>query len=283
MFVNAIKRRLGAVVRATVGDLVFHETLRSAFGVRTTIPNRWFERAEVNRIGQATITADVVTIIPTYRRPDLLTLAVRSALDQDVADHAVVVVSDGEKVVSELPNDPRLHVLQLTRNVGVAGVVRNVGIRASDSRYIAFLDDDNQWLPGHLNELVAALDGGADFAYSGLIRVLDDGREFDRLLRPFVRRELRNVNYIDVNTVGVRRSRRVRFSTRRRRALEKAGEDWVLAWRLTRRSCVVQVPRFTVRYLINPHSFFWPGFAQNAQRSLDEGELLGHGDVQSEP
>jgi glycosyltransferase involved in cell wall biosynthesis len=268
--VTAIRKRLRAVIHATIGELVIFEFVHSVLDVRSAIRNRLFERAEVRRLGAGAICAEIVTIIPTYKRPELLALAVRSALDQDVPDHAVIVISDGDDVAGVLPSDPRLHVHRLTRNIGVAGVVRNVGIRASTSRYIAFLDDDNQWLPGHLNALVEALDGGADYAYTGLIRILDDGREFDRLLRPFVRRNLRNENYVDVNTVVVRRSRRVRFSRRTRRALEAPGEDWVFIWRLSRRSRPAVVERYTVRYLVNPKSFFWPGHAERAQRMLDQ-------------
>ncbi|WP_231591453.1 glycosyltransferase [Saccharothrix sp. ST-888] len=45
-------------------------------------------------------------------------------------------------------------------------MVRNVGIRLSSSRYVAFLDDDNEWEPDHLGPAVGALraPGGPDAA-----------------------------------------------------------------------------------------------------------------------
>lgn len=263
---DVLKRPLQLIVQATIGEVVAHEWWYSARRLRTVVRNRRRERHEVERASTRSISANIVTIIPTYRRPDLLRAAVLSALSQDVADHALVVISDGEPVDADLPDDPRLHVIQLSRNTGVAGIVRNVGIRCSTSRYIAFLDDDNEWMPGHLNALVRALDTGAHLAYTGVIRVLPDGREYDRLVEPYVRRSLRHGNYIDVNTMGVRRVGNVYFSRRLRHRLEMPGEDWVYAWRQSRRGRVVQVPECSVRYLINPNSYFWPGFAASASR-----------------
>lgn len=270
-FGRSVKRPLQKLVQSTIGEVVAHEWWYSLLRAHTTVRNRILERREVARAGIQPVHANIVTIIPTYRRPELLSAAVRSALDQDVADHAVLVVSDGEPIEAVLPEDPRLHLIEMSRNCGVAGVVRNIGIRCSTSRYIAFLDDDNEWMDGHLQALLMALDGGAHLAYTGVVRVLPDGREFDRLAEPYVRRTLRHRSYIDVNTIGLRRKGPVYFSRRRRYGQEMPGEDWVYAWRQSRRGTVTQVPHCSVRYLINPNSYFWPGFAESASN-----QDLGH-------
>jgi len=263
------RRQLQRAAHSTIGEVMAHEWWYSVLRAHTVVANRLRERQEVRRLSSRTVRADVVTIIPTYRRPELLRAAVVSALAQDVADHAVIVVSDGEQVHASLPDDPRLHVLELSRNTGVAGVVRNIGIRCSRSRYVAFLDDDNEWMPGHLAAIVTALDTGAHIAYTGVVRVLPGGREFDRLAEPYVRRTLRHRSYIDVNTMGVHRHGNICFSRRRRYPQEMPGEDWVYAWRQSRRGSVVQLPECSVRYLINPDSYFWPGFAEFASNSAD--------------
>ena len=72
--------------------------------------------------------ASVATIIPTYRRPEQLVEAVESALAQTMDDLVVVVIDDGAGL-PRLPDDERLFAYSLSRNCGVAGVVRNVGIR----------------------------------------------------------------------------------------------------------------------------------------------------------
>src|SRR5262249_46759018 len=125
-------------------------------------------------------TARVVTVISTYRRQDLLLRAIDSALAQDVDDHAVVVVDDGGGLPSDLPpDDPRLTAFSLTRNLGVAGVTRNVGIRVSSSELLAFLDDDNEWRPDHLRQSLAAHASGAELTYTALERVRADGSVVD--------------------------------------------------------------------------------------------------------
>ncbi len=57
------------------------------------------------------------------------------------------------------PITPRLRAVSLSRNTAVLGLVRNVGIRLTDSDFIAFLDDDNQWKPNHLHTAITALRG----------------------------------------------------------------------------------------------------------------------------
>lgn len=256
------------VLRTIRSDLPLQDLIWSLRRCVGSLRNRRRENEAVENMAGDPVTARVVTIIPTYRRPELLGAAVASALEQGVDDHAVVVVSDGAPVTAELPDDPRVHVMVLGENIGIAGIVRNIGIRCSRSEYIAFLDDDNQWRPGHLTSLLAALEEGAAIAYSGLIRVLPDGREYDRVLVDFDRRRLRTENYIDINTVAVRRAGAPLFSRRRREALEAPGEDWTFAWRMTRRAHVATVPECSVRYLINPQSYFWPGFAEHADQQL---------------
>jgi hypothetical protein len=103
-------------------------------------------RREASRAAENLVT----TVIPTYRRPVELGAAVRSALAQTVRDHTVIVVDDGAGLPDDLPSDDRLIAVSLSRNTGVLGVVRNVGIRLARSEFVAFLDDDNTWEPDHL-------------------------------------------------------------------------------------------------------------------------------------
>ncbi len=199
--------------------------------------------------------ASVVTVIPTYKRPTELVDAVRSALAQTVTDHVVIVIDDGAGL-PPLPDDPRLFVYSLSRNCGIAGVVRNVGIRASASRYLAFLDDDNTWRSDHLEVSLAAHQQGAQLTYSALERVYPDGTPKDVLSRPFDRTALRSVGFCDTNTLVIQRSTAVRFSRVPIRRGEFPLEDWELVFRLSKRLETVHVPEPTARYLVHEGSFF---------------------------
>jgi glycosyltransferase involved in cell wall biosynthesis len=234
------------------------------------------ELLEVRRLRPTVVVpqALVTTIVPTYRRPESLARAVRSALDQTVRDHVVVVVDDGAGL-PPLPDDDRLVAVSLARNTGRAGVVRNVGIALSRSTYLAFLDDDNEWRPHHLATALEALTGAADpvdLVYTGVERVRPDGTTLDVLARPFARRTLRESCFVDTNSIVVRRGRGVRFSRLPRSGPNLPGEDWELVWRLSRRLRVRNVPETTVTYLVNPESYFtrWDAPAAPAAPHAEE-------------
>jgi glycosyltransferase involved in cell wall biosynthesis len=215
--------------------------------------------------------ASVAVVIPTYRRPRQLVDAIESVLAQTWSDLAVVVIDDGAGL-PPLPVDERLFAYSLSRNCGVAGVVRNVGIRASASRYLAFLDDDNLWRPEHLEVALAAHDAGAELTYSALERRHADGTGKDVLSVPFDRTRMREEGFCDTNTIVVRRGPRVRFSRVPIRHGEFPLEDWELVYRLSRRLRTVHVDEPTVHYLVHDGSFFtdWEATAaQEARRAAE--------------
>lgn len=271
-------RRLKGLLRSRFGWLPLYE-LRNKILYAHTVPRVWlFESSEVRRLrsslplGAAPL---VTTVIPTYRRPESLAAAVRSALAQTVGDQRVIVVDDGGGL-SELPDDPRLVAVSLARNTAVLGVVRNVGIRLADSEFVAFLDDDNEWEPEHLETALRVLRGedglrggagGGDDGragrprrlagvYTALRRVFPDGRELDVLSVPFDRRLAREEGFLDANGFVARRSRALRFSRLRRNRGVLPREDWATLYRYSRRHPIEHVPVPTVRYLVNPDTYY---------------------------
>lgn len=201
-------------------------------------------------------TALVTTVIPTFRRPRQLRAAVASALAQTVRDHLVIVVDDGAGV-GPLPADPRLRVVSLSRNTGVLGLVRNVGIRLTSSPYIAFLDDDNEWRPDHLQVALDGLRDGADLVYTAVQRRRPDGELVDTLSTDFDRQQLADrPPYVDSNAIVVRRGAHVLFSRIPRVKTTLPKEDWEFVYRMSRSIVVQHLPVPTVRYLINTDSFY---------------------------
>ena len=101
----------------------------------------------------------VSVVIPSLNRPKIVTKAVNSALAQTLKSIEVIVVIDGpdEATVSELEkiDDPRLKVKSLPQNVGCADS-RNEGVTEARGQWIAFLDDDDEWLPQKLELQLAA-------------------------------------------------------------------------------------------------------------------------------
>lgn len=107
----------------------------------------------------------VSCIIPTYKRSDMLVRAIKSVLSQSYTNLEVLVVDDNNpgdeyscqvhKVVSAI-SDNRLTIVTQERHINGAAA-RNAGIQAASGEYIAFLDDDDEWLPLKLEKQIEAL------------------------------------------------------------------------------------------------------------------------------
>ena len=99
----------------------------------------------------------VSVIIPTYDRARVLMRAVNSVLGQNYQPLELIVVNDGsndetEELLTPLAAAGRLILISQT-NQGVSAA-RNAGIRASSGPLIAFLDSDDEWLPGKVQTQV---------------------------------------------------------------------------------------------------------------------------------
>lgn len=104
----------------------------------------------------------VSVIIPTFNRFTLLKKSIDSVLSQSYTNIEVIVIDDAsteieykEKLLEKLY--PHVKVIHLPQNLreyyqisSAQGKVREVGILASTGEWIAFLDDDDEWLPRKL-------------------------------------------------------------------------------------------------------------------------------------
>ena len=203
-------------------------------------------------------------VIPTYRRQTQLVDAVRSVMAQSFPDWAAAIVDDGGGL-PELPESDRLAVVCLKRNTGVLGVVRNIGMAMAASEFVAFLDDDNSWLPDHLTAAVRALDADAGLAavYTSIERRRPDGAVHDVYGQTFDRAVMKEQSLVDANGLVVRRSNAPRFSRLSRGRDTLPAEDWEFVWRLSRSGRVEHIDEVTVRYAINPASYYtnWDGLS----------------------
>ena len=96
----------------------------------------------------------ISVVIPTYNRPDTLKRAITSVLSQTCTDFEIIIVNDShqERPVWDIINhfaDERIRYFRNERSKGGNGA-RNTGIIKSKGEYIAFLDDDDEWLPDKL-------------------------------------------------------------------------------------------------------------------------------------
>ena len=99
---------------------------------------------------------DVSVVIATHNRHDGCVRAVTSVLAQQPPAREVLVCDDGsrdatrERFTAWADTEPRLRYLRRTESAGGPGPARNLGVEAAHGRWLAFLDDDDEWLPGKL-------------------------------------------------------------------------------------------------------------------------------------
>jgi glycosyltransferase involved in cell wall biosynthesis len=101
----------------------------------------------------------VSVVIPTRSRPAWLQEAVESVLAQTMADLEIVIVLnsatlEAAQTAKRLGTDRRVEVIEMPA-VTVAEA-RNTGMAAARAEWIAFLDDDDIWLPQKLEIQLAA-------------------------------------------------------------------------------------------------------------------------------
>lgn len=95
----------------------------------------------------------VTVVIPTRNRPLLVKRAVQSALAQTLKELEIIVAIDGPDEATRIElaqiDDLRLRVIELPISKGGADA-RNSGVFAAEGEWVAFLDDDDEWLPQKL-------------------------------------------------------------------------------------------------------------------------------------
>ena len=93
----------------------------------------------------------ISVLIPTYNRAALVVRAVRSALAECGERDEVIVVDDGSTDGTEEALAPlRGRIAYVRVPKGGAGRARNRGVREARNPLVAFLDSDDEWMPGKL-------------------------------------------------------------------------------------------------------------------------------------
>ena len=161
----------------------------------------------------------ISAVITTYKRePAIVVRAVNSILKQTYKDIEVITVDDSPSDY-ELRDSVKNAVLGLNadypdieisyipheKNMG-ACVARNTAMDAAKGKYIAFLDDDDEWMPEKLEKQMRVMESSdAALVYCGCTILNDDtGRSYDGYVeyyRGSVFKRLLFKNFIDSTSI----------------------------------------------------------------------------------
>ena len=124
----------------------------------------------------------VSVVIPTRKRPEMLQRALASVFAQEGAgglfDMEVLVIDDiGLPTTHDVMRQfPSVKYILLPHEVTASGA-RNAGIKAASGRYIAFLDDDDEYLPHKLKTQIPVLAARPEIGVLyGQIQVYEEGK-----------------------------------------------------------------------------------------------------------
>lgn len=114
---------------------------------------------------QTNVDSEIIlsVIIPTCNRNNTLPRAIYSVLSQNVTGLEVIVVNDTDNPISnEILNIAKSYPVIFVTNPGTHGAAsaRNYGVSIAKGIYITFLDDDDIYLPGRLNNMLSVMTQG---------------------------------------------------------------------------------------------------------------------------
>ncbi len=195
----------------------------------------------------------VSVILCTFNRKHLLPRALDSVQKQTLSSWQLVVVDDGSTDGSErflLPFHKNEHRSIYLRqpNQGLAKA-RNAGLKLATGTYVAFLDSDDEYLPGHLQRSVSFLQRNPDVdAIYGILKPVGPR---EKHYVPDVNRPGKRIHVSQCHAAGTlvaKRSRLLSIGGFRRIPFS---EDYDCIRRLEKRFVVRRVPIRTYIYHVD--------------------------------
>ncbi|OQW93835.1 MAG: hypothetical protein BWK79_09065 [Beggiatoa sp. IS2] len=202
----------------------------------------------------------IAVIIRTKNRPYLLARSLQSLIEQTRLPDEVIVVNDGGVPVDQVVQPFADLNIQRIDNVTSYGRARagNLGVQASQSTAICFLDDDDRFLPDHLQRLEKAmLLFDTPVIYSGCQLVQRDVLGEETIVRekiigqfnePYDAKRLSYENYIPLINLLIDRNLWLKIG-----GFDESFdifEDWDVLKRLSAQTSFYHLNRITTEYAI---------------------------------
>lgn len=199
----------------------------------------------------------VSVVVRTKNRPSFLSQALASVAAQTRKPDEVLVVNDGGEdpspVVLRFSKSLPVRLLNVPQHQGRTWAAQT-GLLAAKGVAVGFLDDDDQWLPSHLEVLGGALALGARVAYSN-VEVVKTDASGQVIARGFLAEEFNPIRLFFENFIPI-----IAVLLEKELAMKVGGfdttlqyfEDWDLWVRLSQEELFLHCPVVTARYFVRP-------------------------------
>ena len=153
----------------------------------------------------------VSVIMPAYNSANFIAEAIQSVLQQTYLYWELLIIDDSSEdstvqiIEKFILADPRIQLFQNKTNHG-AGVSRNIGIKAAQGSFIAFLDADDLWLTKKLEiQLEFMKSHDLDMTFSSYYLINESGHELHKKIQALpilTYKKLLKSNYVG-NLTGI--------------------------------------------------------------------------------
>jgi glycosyltransferase involved in cell wall biosynthesis len=209
----------------------------------------------------------VSVIIPTYKRSNYLLRAINSVLNQSYKNIEIIVIDDNDgdnefrKATSvnlkEYIDANQIVYLKHKNNKGVPAA-RNTGMEYSSGKYIAFLDDDDEFCDDKIEKQVALFEASDDslgLVYGAFLRV-EVGSNKEDIIRPKYKGYLYNI--LGLNHIGppsmVMVSRKAVDDIKGFDESLRHREDADFCYRLSKNFNIDYIDDILMKYYVHPHA-----------------------------
>lgn len=112
----------------------------------------------------------ISVVIPTFNRPSFIERACNTVINQSYKNTEIIIVDDASTTsyVDTIEKLAFKNVVYIKhKKNGGGSAARNTGIEAAQGEYIAFLDDDDEWLPQKLEKQLQSLSENCQASHCG--------------------------------------------------------------------------------------------------------------------
>jgi teichuronic acid biosynthesis glycosyltransferase TuaG len=154
----------------------------------------------------------VSIVMPAFNATRTIENSIRSALSQTFSDLELLVIDDcstdnTSQIIRKIAfADSRVRLIESEVNSGSPAMPRNIGIKNSRGRYVAFLDSDDSWAFEKLEVQVRFMEmSGASISCTGYTVKNSTGKKIGAFIPPQVvgYRELLSENTLGCSTVMI--------------------------------------------------------------------------------